>query len=159
MDAKIDLHIHNNIHMKYSEKIRLHIDWFFKRQSAKRQIRRRKKSDENIRKSMSIEQREIFGLVVQVSSDYPEAILYDRFDKGIEETMIYRPHLLIIMSNETVQIMNTKGFHPEKMPKSAYLLLENIVDKNAHRYRRGLKYSTKQNLISFLQKTAVQHKK
>lgn len=132
------------------------MDWFFKRQKAKAHMRHVSKSEWKIRNSMNSEQRKIFDLVVQITTDYPESILYDKIT---EETMITREHLLISMLNDVVHIDNTTGFHPERLPKSAYLLLLHIVDKNAHRYRRGLKYQTKLNLLSFLDKTSEEHKK
>jgi len=144
--------------MKISEKITLRFEWFVKRNSAKKQIRRRRQWDDKIRKSLNKQQLETFELVEQLSSDYPESIMYDKYS-DFEETMIRLPHLLVTMSDYTVHVNNTTGFNPASLPKPAYNHLMNIVDRNAHRYRRGLRYETQSNISAFIKKTREEHKK
>jgi hypothetical protein len=102
-------------------------------------------------KTMNAEQKEIFNLVVDLVKKHPETILYDKISN---ETLIVQPDLLVTIYKDSkdnmVAIDNHHGFHKQWFYEAAYHLITEIVNREAHRYRRKLKYTTRINIQEFI---------
>ena len=129
--------------------ISLALKWFILRKKAKLNIRYINNKNKNAMKLMNNDQLRAFHLVERVSSKCPECIYYDKFD-GESETLLTQKRLLITLHNKAVSIDNHKGFHTEYLPEESFNLLMRIVDKNAHRFRRKLKYEVRLNIRAFM---------
>ena len=109
-------------------------------------------------KTMNFEQKEVFDLVVEKAKKYPKEIRYDKIDK---ETLIVLEDLIITIKMDgndyKVFVDNHKGFHPQWFYEAAFNLLNDIVDTEAHRYRRRIKHGTRMNIRAFIKSAREPH--
>ena len=100
---------------------------------------------------LSSEQKDVFDLVVMTVKKHPEKILYD---KVTGEVLIVEENRLFTMYHDSkdhmVSIHNHSGFHSQWFMESSYNYLMDIVNAEAHRYRRKLKYEVRMNIRNFL---------
>ena len=128
------------------------IRYFIKRLRAKSRIKRRKQEVKEAIGTMNSDQKAIFDLVVDLAKTHPESILYDKVEK---ETLIVLPSLLVtLLSGERdksmVYLDNHQGFHKQPFDPTAFTLLNDLIDKEAHRYRRKLKHEVRLNIRAFI---------
>lgn len=127
------------------------LQYKIKRMNAKTRIKRRAVLERSALKTLNFEQKEIFDLVVGEARKHPEAIRYDRVDN---ETLIVLKDLIITIKSDSkdymVYVDNHRGFHSQWFYQAAYALMNDIVDREAHRFRRKLKHETKMNIRAFL---------
>jgi len=127
------------------------LQYKIKRMNAKTRIKRRSVLKKSALKTLNFEQKEIFDLVVGEARKHPEAIRYDRIDN---ETLIVLKDLIIMIKSDSkdymVYIDNHQGFHSQWFYQAAYALMNDILDHEAHRFRRKLKHETKMNIRAFL---------
>jgi hypothetical protein len=122
---------------------------------ARMKVRARKRGtiahERRIMNLMSVEQKQVFDLVVNLAKKYPDEI---RYDKDPEETTIIIPDVLITIyagnKEKLVSIDNHTGFHTQWFYESVFVFLNHKVDIEAHRYRRRLKYEVKMRIREFL---------
>lgn len=91
----------------------------------------------------------MFELIENIAKQKPEAIRYVKFEN--ETLIIVEDVTITLKKNGKVYIDNHTGFHSQWFSDTAFALLNSIVDTEAHRYRRKLKYEAKCNRIRFLQ--------
>lgn len=127
------------------------LQYKIKRLNAKTRIKRRLVLEKDALRTLNFEQKEIFDLVVGEARKHPEAIRYDRIDN---ETLIVLKDLILTIKSDSkdymVYIDNHRGFHSQWFYQQAYVLINEIVDREAHRFRRKLKHETKMNIRAFL---------
>lgn len=132
--------------MKYNIQYRL------KRWSVRARQKRRFVREQRILNMLDREQRAVYDLVIKTAKNHPDKILYDTLT---EEILIVEKTRLFTLFNANkeriVSIHNHKGFHNQWFPETAFDHLTSIVNREAHRYRRGLKYDVRMNIRSFIE--------
>jgi hypothetical protein len=132
------------------------ISRYFRNRIARMNVKTRQRRKAKIAKHaislMNYEQKDVFNTVMLIVKLHPERILYDN---KVNETLIVEDTRLISMSkNESKQcvvfISNHTGFHPQWFHESSYNYLIELVDIEAHRYRRKLKHQVKLNIRNFI---------
>lgn len=127
------------------------LQYRIKRMNVKVRIKYRSISEKSANKTLNFEQKEIFDLVVGEAKKHPEAIRYDRVDN---ETLIVLKDLIITIKSDSkdyiVFVDNHRGFHSQWFYQAAFDLMNEIVDKEAHRFRRKLKHEITMNIRAFL---------
>lgn len=98
-------------------------------------------------KNLSIEQLRVIKQVTEYAVKHNEAI---KFDPKSDEILIILPEVLVTLKGETIYIHNTHGFLPMPIPTEAYEMLVEVIEKEAHKERRKLKYEVKQRIHKFL---------
>ena len=98
-------------------------------------------------KHVSIEQSRVIQQVINFAVKYNSAI---KFDPKSDEILIILPDVLVTLKGESVYIHNTHGFLPMPIPTEAYEMLVEVIEKEAHKERRKLKYEVKQRIHKFL---------
>lgn len=116
-------------------------------------VRIRQRSEERNRKiafeKMNVEQLKVFSLVQDLAIKNNAAI---KFDNETTEILIILPKMLITLHGGSISIDNTTGFLTVNLPIEAYDLLVCIVNKEAHKERRRLKFEVKGRIHDFLNK-------
>jgi len=128
---------------------------YFSYQIKRMNVRTRQKRKESERnhalKLLNSEQKDVFDLVVMTVKKHPEKILYDKITG---EVLIVEERMLFTLYHDTkdhmVSIHNHSGFHSQWFMESSYNYLMEIVNTEAHRYRRRLKYEVRTNIRNFL---------
>jgi len=128
-----------------------YIKWKIKRLNVKTRQRNKLRLAMNSLSLMSIEQKEVFDLVVMSVRKHPERILYDKITG---ETLILENDRLISLYHSDreylVSIHNHVGFHSQWFREETFNYLQSIVDGEAHRYRRKLKHEVRMNILNFI---------
>lgn len=99
--------------------------------------------------SLNQEQLKVFNMVMSLAEKNSEDI---RFDKDTQETMFYLPNMLVTITPYVVHIDNTHGFRTTIFPNNAFDIMEDKLNKEAHRVRRKWKYEAKLRINKFLNK-------
>ena len=73
-----------------------------------------------------------------------------KFDNESNEILIILPKMLITLIDGTVKIHNTTGFVSIDFPIEGYELLVQVVNREAHKERRKLKYEVKLRILEFI---------
>jgi hypothetical protein len=98
-------------------------------------------------KQLSIEQLRVIKQVTEYAVNHNELI---RYDLKSDEILIALTDVLVTLKGETIYIHNTNGFLPTPIPTEAYEMLLEVIEKEAHKDRRRLKYEVKQRIHNFL---------
>jgi hypothetical protein len=76
-----------------------------------------------------------------------------KFDPEADEVIIDIPDILVVLKKKgRIEVNNHDGFAQMTIPDNAFNLLMMIINREAHRDRRRLKYKSKQNLNAFIKK-------
>lgn len=125
----------------------MNLKFKLKRVYVKSKVRRARKRKEKMINSLSMELKIIYDLILKISKDSPRDVIFDNLTG---EILLAQRDLLIVINNYEVSIDNHTGFTKQKFPSDVYELMVKEVNKNAHRYRRKLKYEATKNLRKFL---------
>ena len=98
-------------------------------------------------KKITSEQRDMFYLVSRVVSANNDKILFDPVSK---ETLIVLPEALYIIKNNEISILNHNRFVTTWFYDDLYEHVLEIINREAHRYRRKLKYQSTKNIREFI---------
>ena len=100
-------------------------------------------------KRMNHEQMKAYNMVKSFATRHNDSI---RFDPHSDEILILLPKMLITLKDSTIYIHNTTGFLTIPIETAPYEMLIDIIEIEAHRNRRKLKYEVKQRIEEFLTK-------
>lgn len=102
------------------------------------------------RKAISMlnqEQLKVFNMVMTLADKNSTDI---KFDPETQETLIVLNDMLVTLTPFIVHIDNTHGFRSTIFPENAFEIIDNKLNKEAHRVRRKLKYDVKIRINNFL---------
>lgn len=125
----------------------MNLNYRLNRLYIRRKLKREQKRRDIALTLLTLEQKRVYNLVKELVKANNEAI---RFDLKTNETLITLPHLLIVLQNKKVQLLNTNGFHTEEFPLEVYDSLMDFIVLEGHRYRRKLKQDVKIRINQFL---------
>ena len=99
--------------------------------------------------AMSIEQTKTYNMVKDLAIKHRDCIKFDPYSL---EILIVLPKMLITLKSDTVYIHNTNGFLTVSLRTDVYEMLVKIIQIEAHRERRKLKYEVKLRINDFINK-------
>lgn len=111
--------------------------------------RMKRKNEKIAFDKISAEQIRVFNMVKDLAIKYNSAI---KFDPKSDEILFILPKMLVTLRGQTVYIHNTTGFMSMVIPLEAYKILVDIIEKEAHKERRKLKYEVRLRINEFLSK-------
>lgn len=118
-----------------------------KRNIVKYRNRIKQKSIVNSLGKLTTDELNLYNKIAYISKENKKDI---RFDPVSNEILITLPNMLIILNNKKVSIYNTTGFLNMELPDDTYNILVGIIQYEAHRERRRLKFETKKRINNFL---------
>lgn len=132
--------------MKYTLSYRI------KRMNVKSRQKKRAAQEKRILAMLDREQKAVYDLVIKTAKKHSDKILYDKITG--EVLIVERARLFTLIDSgkeHVISIHNHKGFHNQWFPEIAFDHLLTIVNLEAHRYRRGLKFDVRMNIRAFLE--------
>lgn len=125
----------------------MNLNYRINRLLTKRKLKKEKEERAKAFTFLNLEQKRVFNLVKELVKNNNESI---RFDLKTNETIIALPHLLVVLKDKKVQLLNTNGFYTEEFPLEIYEYLMDFIILEGHRYRRKLKQDIKIRVNEFL---------
>jgi len=125
----------------------MNLSYKFKRFIVKKKQNFRYSKNQKAIAMLNQEQEKVFHMVMSLAVKNSKDI---RFDPETQETLIVLENMLVTITPYTVHIDNTHGFRSTNFPQEAYEIMDAILNKEAHRVRRKLKYDVKMRINTFL---------
>jgi len=110
--------------------------------------------DAKILASMDSNQLKTFQGILKLCKSNPEGI---RYDKLTGETLIILKDVIITLIDNKVDTYNHQGFAHQWFTDAQYKFFITMIDIEAHRYRRRLKFEVRTNLNKFLDELFKNH--
>ena len=125
----------------------MNLSYIYKRFHVRTKLKFRANKYNKAIASLNQEQVKVFHMIMSMAEKNSDDI---KFDPESQETLIVLPEMLVTITPYTVHIDNTHGFRSTIFPQDAYEIMDDKLNKEAHRVRRKLKYDVKMRINTFL---------